>query len=177
MRIYLILLLVILLIGCDITGGGTVNVISTTYDVTEADVYDLFDKNLITSAQVTVKGVGLGDNLLEVFRAFGRDSYFEEFPEDNIVNVRYANEQNKTMVIFHLVNNSVERIAIKDGLRDELIGRTAERRQLQNITLSFGKPDKSEDVFNFRIYTYSDKGLEIYHRRKRMFGFGLIPPS
>ena len=176
MRKYLILLLASLLVGC-LTPPEDTSISSETYDVTEADVYDLFDKNLITSKQVTVQGVGLGDNLLEVFRAFGRDSSFEEFPEDNIINVRYANDQNVTTVIFHLVNNSVERIAIKDGLRDELIGRTAERRQLQNITLSFGKPDKSEDVFNFRIYTYSDKGLEIYHRRKRMFGFGLIPPS
>jgi len=144
------------------------------YEVTEHDIYDLFDKNMIISEQVTVKGVRLGDNLLEVLRAFESDSYMEQYPKDDITNVRYVNEKNKTTVIFHLVANKVERIAIREGMREELVGRTAERTPLRNLTLSFGKPDQSVDVKDFRIYTYEDKGLEIYHKRKKMFGFGLI---
>ena len=147
------------------------------YEVTEHDIYDLFDKNRITSEQVTVKGVRLGDNLLEVLRTFESDGYMEQYPKDDITNVRYANEKNETTVIFHLVANKVERIAIREGMREELVGRTAERTPLRNLTLSFGKPDQSVDVMDFRIYTYEDKGLEIYHRRKKMFGFGLIPSN
>ena len=178
-RGYVVLCVVgLFLLGCDLTGGGTVDIPSDEiYDVTETDVYDLFDQNLITSEHVTVRGVALGDNLLQVFRAFGTESYMDEYPDDRIVNVRYVNDRNRTSVIFHLVNGSVERMAIKDGMRDELVGRTAESNYLHNITRSFGKPDASVDISDFRIYTYNDKGLEIYHRRKHMFGFGLIRPS
>lgn len=167
------------LLGCiqSPTGGVTGEVLNDTYDVTEEDVYDLFDQNLITSEQVTVKGVGLGDNLIHIFRAFGTESYIEEFQADNIVNVIYTNEDNKTMIIFHLVDSKVARIAIRKGMRDQLIGRTAEANELQDITRAFGKPDENVDLSKFRIYTYHDKGLEIYHKRKKMIGFGLIPPS
>jgi len=148
-----------------------------SYDITGADVIDLIDKNLITSEQVSVKGLKLGDNLLEIFRVFGTESYLEEFPKEKITNVRYWNEDNQTTVIFHLVDNKIQRMAIKKGMRDQLIGKTGESLELKEITSMFGKPDKSEDTTTFRIYTYKDKGLEIYHKRKKMFGFGLIPPS
>lgn len=174
------LFLCVFLVGCIEVPSGA-HVVDTEviiYDVTEHDVYTLFDQNLITADQVTVKGVGLGDNLLEVLRAFDSESFIEQYPAYNITNVRFWDaETNRTTVIFHLVNGRVERIAIKEGMRSQLVGRTAEPINQANITLSFGKPDKSEDIAPFRVYTYSDKGLEIYHRRKKMFGFGLIRPT
>jgi len=121
----------------------------------------------------------LGDPLPKVLKAFGPPHLIDEYAELGIVNVRYNNDiMNKTALIFNVVNDSIQRITIKEGFQPHLINNTEiSRYHLHNITSTFGKPDHMYDSKYIRVYEYHPEGLEIFHKRKHMTGFALVYPK
>ena len=148
------------------------------HEITQEDVLPLIDAGLITGARVAVNGVHLGDPLPKVLKAFGPPHLIDEYPELGIVNVRYNNEKmNATALIFNVVNDSIERITIKEGFEPHLINNSKFNYNLFNITNTFGKPDNMYDSMYMRVYEYHPEGLEIFHKRKHMLGFALVRPK
>ncbi len=182
MKKILTILTLLLLVGCIVRPAPEVEKPardrSGLLDATKVDVFDLLDKKQITSENISVKGVALGDDLATVIESFGVPEFIDEFPEEGIMNVRYESEKNVSSVVFNLVNDSVERITVRGGFNPQLIGRSRlELWQLENITTSFGKPDVSFDTQFARVYEYHDLGLELFHRRKQLQGFALVHPK
>jgi len=148
------------------------------YDITEYDILDMIDKNLITGAAVTVEGVKLGDSLPQVVSKLGAPQYIDEYHDVNIVNIQYNDDDGKSMFVFHLRDDKVARMTIKPAYNVKLVGKTDMRKwHLHNITLAFGKPDVTYDSSYFRVYEYHDKSMELFHRRKRLMGFSFVDPS
>lgn len=182
MRKILIGILLLLLAGCIIKPAPKaiepLQVKAGFYEITEHDVLKLIDEGAITGAQVSVRGITLGDKLTDIIKTLGMPQYMDEFDEGSVINAKYANKNNETLVIFNLVNDSVERITIREGFVPFLVNYSRfEYYELANITSTFGKPDVSYDTQFIRVYEYHDEGLELFHRRKQLTGFALVNPK
>ena len=153
----------------------------TRHELFEEDVLTLIDDDAITSNQVTVDGVGLGDSFQDLINAIGTPQVIDEYTEDNIINAKYENELDQTTYIFHFENDKVTRIVIRPGLNDRLPEGSKIDMDLSTITSRFGKPDFSEDVLlahrGFRTYYYYPKGIELYHKAKKLIGYALVVPQ
>jgi len=182
-KVWVMVFLLAFVSGCivveDCPSPLTGNVTATTdmYDLTQVDIFSLLKAGDITSSQISIKGVVLGSRFSEVQDAFDLPYSMEEYDEGHIINARYISANNKTTLIFHLVDDVVERIVVKSAFNENLHGETIINRKKDDITRFFGKPDFFEDAVKVRTYYYNDIGLEIYHRRRVMLGFGLIPPG
>ena len=151
-----------------------------TYELFKTDVLDLIDKKQITSAQVTVDGVQLGDNFQEAIDKVGYPQYIDEFLDGVVLNAKYENEDGTTKYLLHFENNVLTRIVIRETTPG-LIGTSVPDMDQAEITSRFGKPDASEDnagnTVSFRTYYYYDLGLEVYHKRKHMIGYAFVMPQ
>lgn len=146
----------------------------TMYELTNTDVLRLMDDNLITSKQVTVFGIKLGDPPSALIKKMGAPQYIDDFGD--VVNFKYeAPNTNETIIIFHMVNDEIKRIVIREGMQQVLINESRLGMNLRNITDKFGKPDKTQDTIFVRTYSYDDLGLEINHRRKIMNSYAFVP--
>lgn len=163
--------------GGTLTGGTVVDTVpAEVHDMTEEDVFALIKSGGITSSQISVKGVKLGDHFAEIRDNLGLPYSMEEFESGAVINARYLHaETNVTTVIFHLENDIITRIVVRAEYNENLHGETIINRSKDDITRFFGKPDFFDDAVALRTYYYKDIGLEIYHRRRKMLGFGLIP--
>jgi len=153
------------------------------HELFEEDVLGLIDKKTITADKVTVDGVALGDKMQDLMEHIGVPQVIDEFfDEDGVIgitNAKYETEDGRTLYIFHLENNSVSRIVLREGANERLPEGSKVKMDLATITTKFGKPDYTEDVLlantAFRTYYYYTRGLEIYHKRKKMIGYAFIP--
>lgn len=153
------------------------NKTSDVQELTKVDVFDMFDKNLINSSYITVRGVKLGDNTEEVITKLGRPAGYET-AEGDILNLRFEDRAtNETEMIVHLENDKVTRIAVKPGLEDELLNRSRFNFTKETATSAFGKPDKIYDTKFYHIFEYHDKGLELYFKARKLNGYGFVPPN
>lgn len=182
-------LTMMLLSGCIVVENTCDDPTQPTPVITPGDTYELFtddaltliDQKKITSDQVTVDGVSLGDDFNKIVQLLGPPNVIDEFYDDNVINAKYENEEGSTMYIFHLENDSVTRIVIRGGANTRLPEGSKVKMDLATITSRFGKPDYTEDVLlansGYRTYYYYTRGLEIYHVRKDMIGYALIAPG
>lgn len=152
------------------------NKTSDLKELTKDDVIDLFDKGLLNSTFISVRGVRLGDSSEAVVAKLGRPASFESV-EQGTLNLRYENPYNDTEFIVHLEDDKVTRIAIKPGFISSAVGRTKYNLTKDDVTLAFGKPDYAYDTKFYRIYEYHPEGLEIYLKARNMEGFGLVEPK
>jgi len=153
------------------------NKTSEFQELIKVDVFDMFDKNLLNSSYITVKGVKMGDNTEAVITKLGRPAGYET-AEGNILNLRFEDKStNETEMIVHLENDTVTRIAVKPGLEDELLNRSRFNFTKETATSAFGKPDKIYDTKFYHIFEYHDKGLELYFKARKLDGYGFVPPN
>lgn len=135
----------------------------------------------ISATDVTVNGVRLGDDFQQMLDMLGTPQVIDEFDGDDVINAKYENDEGFTSVIYHFEQGKISRIVVRGGLNDKLPSANQVNMTLDDITRTFGKPDKEEDVLlkdsGYRVYYYYDKGLEIYHVRKHMVGYALVPPQ
>ncbi len=184
MRKIFVCVLLLLLAGCIVKPAPApkadqpIKAKTGYYEITEYDVLKMIDEGLITGAQVSVRGITIGDQLTDIIKVLGMPQYMDEFDQGNIINAKYSNKNNQTVVIFNLVNDSVERMTIREGFAPFLLNYSRlEYYELANITTRFGKPDLSYDTQFTRVYEYHDEGLEFFHRRKHATGFALVRPK
>ncbi|MEK6960963.1 MAG: hypothetical protein AABX47_07370 [Nanoarchaeota archaeon] len=146
-------------------------------ELTKVDIFDMFDKNLLNSSYITVKGVKLGDDAEAVITKLGRPAGYET-AEGDILNLRFEDKAtNDTEVIVHLEKDVVTRIAVKPGLEDELLNRSKFNFTKETATGAFGKPDRIYDTKFYHIFEYHDKGLELYFKARKLDGYGFVPPN
>ncbi|MBS3175876.1 hypothetical protein J4457_01425 [Candidatus Woesearchaeota archaeon] len=148
------------------------------YELTQVDIFNLPEWN---SYEVTVNGVKLGDTVEQVEEKLGTP--FNVIRHNaNALTIEYGvnNASDNTSDItlqFFTINNQVRRIFVRNHFNDFLVGSTKINYNLRGIYDKFGIPDQQEDVYRVRVFEYHDLGLEVYHRRKEMVAFALVPPG
>lgn len=151
--------------------------VSEVQELTQVDILDMIDKDLLNSSFISVRGVRLGDDAERVVSLLGRPAGYES-PEAGILNMRFEDPlTNETELIVHLEDDSVARIAVKLGIEDELVNRSRFNMTKEQATYAFGKPDVAYDTKFYHIYEYDDHGFEIYFKARRMEGYGFVPPK
>ncbi|HLC84176.1 MAG TPA: hypothetical protein VJH22_00090 [Candidatus Nanoarchaeia archaeon] len=152
----------------------------TEVELFSTDVLTLLDEGRLSSTKVTVDGVKLGDSFQDVVKRLGAPAIIDEYYDDAVLNAKYETADGKAAYIFHVENETVTRMVIREGVNDRLPSGSKIDMTLEEITARFGKPDRSEDVSlgtsGYRAYYYDSLGLEIYHQRKKMIGFALVAP-
>lgn len=154
---------------------GNLSLSSEPIELTQIDGLNAIDDFKANSSVLKVKRVGIGASMEDVIKAWGNPDGVDGYPSENIINLRYDDKTaNVTIVTFHIVDDSVERIVLKEGSNSLLATKVA--GTIDDVMRKFGKPDKMETTKYYTIYYYYLEGLEVYHKAKIVQGWGLIRP-
>ncbi|MBI4448953.1 hypothetical protein HY641_02925 [Candidatus Woesearchaeota archaeon] len=157
--------------------AGNLTLRSEPIELTSEDGLALIDAHQANASVFKVKGVGLQSSMEEVVTAWGNPDKIDPFPEVDTINLIYNNKQtNETAVTFNIVRNSVQRVVFREGA-DFLVGKSRVNMSKDNIITRFGKPDKEEMTTLMSMYYYYPEGLELYHRRQIVRGWGFVQPQ
>ena len=155
--------------------AGNLSLVSESIELTQVDGLKVIDDFKANASVLRVKGVGIGSSMEDVIEAWGKPDGVDGYPTENTINLRYDDKAaNLTIVTFHLVDDSVERIVLKGGSSSLLATKVA--GTIDDVVRRFGKPDKMETTNYYTIYYYYLEGLEVYHKAKVVQGWGLIRP-
>ncbi len=158
--------------------SGNLILQSDSIELTQDDGLARVDEFKANASVFRLKGIQIDSTMEEIIKAWGNPSSIESFPELDVINIKYnSREINQTVVIFHVVNNSVRRVVLKEGANSFLVGKSKINYTKNDIITTFGKPDKEEITKFATIYYYYPEGLEIYHKRKHMIGWGFVAPQ
>lgn len=148
------------------------------YEITKTDIFSLPN---FKSDEISVMNAMLGDSFESVLDKLG---YPDSQREDgNLLNIEYSKRinLNETGLILHFKDKILNKIAIREPFNVYLIGKTKISHSKDEIYAIFGAPDDlkfvpiSEGSFIvFRNNIYKEKGLEIYIRKNKQIGFGLV---
>ena len=143
-----------------------------TYEITTDDVFALEG---LKSELISVKGIQLGDSLDRVVELLGEPELVYKYPTS--LSFFYGEKLNLSpqALIIHGENNKVTKIYVALPFNPLLKGSTKIAYDLRGIYDKFGRPDLQEDLPKIRRFTYYERGLEVYHIRKQMLAFALIP--
>ncbi len=188
-RIAFTLIIMILLFGCVSTPTALIsaeqNINSkynyevsdnSIYELTQYDVLELLSKKQIKSTNVAVRGIKLGDRFMDVKNKIGLPDYVEDYYDGKATNLKYE-KNGETSMIVHLENNIVTRIVVREGMNSELAGKSRIGMNIEDVTVTFGKPTEFEDSIFGRTYRYKPRGLEVYMKKQHVFGYGFIMPE
>ena len=152
---------------------------SSAYEVTEVDIVSM---EKITSSQISVKGVMLGDSLETVLEKIGHPDKQSLFPP-NIVNIEYSKQLglSETGMIIHLVDNKVKRITLKEPFNEFLVGKTKIANTKTEILNALGVPDKIEKIpvsqgsaLVMNLYSFEDRGIEVAVRKQEQNAISFV---
>lgn len=153
-----------------------------TYEITEIDVLSLKD---LSSRDISVKGLKLGDSLENIIDKLGYpDSQLSYLP--NILNIEYGKRLNLEDVglIFHLEDDKITRITIKEPFNKFLVGKTKINNTKAEIYYLLGIPEKVDkiplkenSILLMRLYRYTGKGIEVIIRQKEQNALSLVEPQ
>ena len=149
------------------------------YEITETDIFSVPD---FKSDEISVKGIMLGDSFDFVLEKIGYPDIQTE-PLPGITNIEYSKRinLNETGLILQFENKILKKITIREPFNEYLIGKTKIIHSKDKIYNIFGVPDDLKLIpinegspIVFRNNIYKDKGLEIYIRKNKEIGFGLV---
>ncbi len=149
------------------------------YELTKTDIFSLdsFDPE-----EISVLGIRLRDDVETVLKVLGSPDNTISYPP-NIVNYEYSKNigLDETGLILHLVNSIVRRITIKEPFNQLLVGKTSTTLPKEEVYALLGTPDEVDFVpmaensaRAFKALKYKDKGLEVYLKKDKQFGFALV---
>ena len=96
--------------------AGNLSLVSESIELTQVDGLKVIDDFKANASVLRVKGVGIGSSMEDVIEAWGKPDGVDGYPTENTINLRYDDKAaNLTIVTFHLVDDSVERIVLKGG--------------------------------------------------------------
>ncbi len=154
--------------------------LSASYEVTEDDIFDLWESENFTSWNVSVMGVELNDSRRQVISEMGSPDNFTMWEGGGVTiqNLEYDKSLglNRTGLIFHLENGRVTRITVNDEFNEYLINDTVVNGTKEDIYFSIGTPDSRNTVYKYIAFNYNDRGLQILTFRGDEMAFSLIPP-
>lgn len=152
---------------------------SPSYEITETDIFSLPG---FKAADITVKGVKLGDPYETMIEKLGTPD--KQLPvNDQTINVEYGErlKLSDTGLIIQLKDNSVIAFTFKQPFNPLLIGKTKIVHSKEDIYLQvLGKPDNilfvpitPTSVQAYKVLEYQDKGVYVLLKKNEQNGFTL----
>ncbi len=116
----------------------------------------------IPADQVRVFGTGLGDNQSHIEAILGKPDVSQDYQFGKIRNIEYDLGQNKSAVLYHLVEGKVQGILVTQAANPFLVNQTVIRHNLSDIYGLFGVPTLSQDLQKERIFYYDKLGYQVF---------------
>ena len=167
-KVLLSLFVLIILIGCSVPFTGRSNN-KEKYEITEIDIVSIIrNEEELSSDQITILGIKLGDSEEEVEKKIGKpDIRNTDYQLDNIINLEYSSQLglNGTGIIIHLEDSEVTRMTILKPFNEKLVGLTKLGKSKEEIYAYFGKPDSIDRMVKgsrveFKTFVYTN-GIEV----------------
>lgn len=157
-RLLFLALSVLFLVSCNTTANQPS---APPYELTKVDV---FAAENLHGDQVTVFDVGLGAEAPEVLEKIGPPDRISSFDDDKIINYEYSERLGLegTGLMLRFVNGKVDKILIKKPFNKYLHGETIIDHEKEDIYFRMlGKPEKQKVVPFFRVFCYTERGMEV----------------
>ncbi|MBI4440667.1 hypothetical protein HY639_00725 [Candidatus Woesearchaeota archaeon] len=151
----LIVVAVLMLIGC----AGKEK--QLRHDMSSENVFLISN---ITAENVSINGIGLGASVLDVLNVFGEPDNRKEYILEGETNLEYGVKINLSDngLIFHFDNGTLTRFTLKQPYTDHYQTATQLNFTKREVYDWFGLPDKQTPVLNYMVYTYKEKGIDIF---------------
>jgi hypothetical protein len=177
--IFMVVVLLVLLPGClrlDYTEDASSKKNTAKYEITKIDIFSL--ENPWTSKEVSVFGVQLGDTKEDVVEKIGLPDLRTDYTDSSNWEYSKGLAMPKIGLLFHFIGEKLVRITFKASFNRFLSGKTKiGSLDKEAIYREFRAPSKLQLLTFFTMYTYEEKGLEIFLNGRKMNGFSLVSPQ
>jgi hypothetical protein len=138
------------------------------YEYARDDVYTLSQGNL-TSAEVSVLGVMLGDSYDEVLERLPIPDVMYIAADKSYRNMEYSKKIGiggiTTAITYHLDNDVVTRISMRLPFDKYLHGNTSMEQSKEYLYATFSVPEYQDFIANHKVFHYVEKGFDFYLNR------------
>ncbi len=154
LRLLLLLLVTILITGCE----------KPAKQMHEFIKEDIFQIPNITSSNVALYGIELGASIPDVIKVFGNPDNKKEYILEGETNLEYGQNINLSDngLIFHFDNGTLTRMTIKQPFTEHYPAKTQLNLTKSDVYEQLGLPDKQTTVVDYRVFTYTSKGIDIF---------------
>ncbi len=171
-----LVVLVVLLSGClrlEHSGQVTNSKRVAKYELSKVDIFSL--EQPWSGEDVSVFGVQLGDTKDDVIEKVGLPDLKTEYPGSTNFEYSRGLAMPKIGLLFHFTGDTLTRMTFKEPFNRFLHGKTKiGALDKDAIYREFKAPSKLQLLTFFTMYTYKDKGLEIFLNGRKMNGFSLV---
>ncbi len=138
------------------------------FEITQSDVI----ASDLNAKEITFFGAKLGDTRDAVVENLGKPDYMKTY-SGNVENIEYSTkfEMADVGLLFHLENEIVTSIVVKQPFNKYLHGDTVIDWTKDEMLQRFGSADSAEMQYPFKIYTYNDRGIKFIIDRKEQNGW------
>jgi len=175
-----ILAVILLSVGCikldyNNPGQDVLDPDRETNEITEVDVFSIPN---ITSLQISVFGLKLGDSEELLIDVIGQpDLKTQVGPNDYNYEYRERFMEEYVGLLVHTTNGTITTFTFRPPFNKFMKGETKIEHTKEDVYRMFGKADRLELASYFTIYHFNEKGIDVVVRGKEMRGFSLTLPK
>ena len=135
------------------------------FELAKDDVFSQWNSN-ITSADISVLGVKIGDNYSQVIDRMGIPDVMYVPADKSYRNMEYGRKIGvkniTTAITYHLENDTVNRITLRRPFNKYLQGNTTFGQSKEFVYDKIGVPDYQDFTSSQKIFAYVTQGVELY---------------
>jgi hypothetical protein len=150
------------------------------YDFAADDVFAIAGENF-TSLDAAVFGVMLGDSYEDVLLQLGVPDVMFVPADKSYRNMEYGKKigvsDKVTAISFHLQNDVVDRISMRQTFKPYLVGNTSIGQEKEYLYAVFNVPDYFSFTEFQKVHHYVEKGIELYINRDKIEIISILPPK
>jgi hypothetical protein len=138
------------------------------HDITKEDIFKSQD---ITSRDISIFGIKLGDTPETVHRFLGKPDITTPY-DPNILNIEYSESlgTEEVSLLIHFESGVITRMTIMAPFNKYLKGSTRIQYTKEDLFRKFGRPDESRLGYPFKEYDYNDLGITFIIDRNQQVG-------